>query len=82
MGHPVVYVIRISSDMQDAAHIMMNLDIATGVWLIDFCLKAAKPYGLKSRLKNFVVDIKQIQWDPAFKKPLFKKMSPNQFLLQ
>ena len=31
-----------SSDMHDAAHIMMILDITTGTWLMNFCLKATK----------------------------------------
>ena len=36
--------------MQDAAHIMMILDIATNVWFIDFCHKAIWPYSLKEIL--------------------------------
>ena len=47
-----------SYDMQDAAHITMILDIARSAWLIDFCHKATLPCGLRSRLRNFMADIK------------------------
>ena len=37
--------------MQDAAHIMMILDIE---WLINFCHKAIWPYGLRSLLEKIL----------------------------
>ena len=44
--------------MHDTAHIMMNLDIVTSAWLIDFCHKAIWPCGLKSLSRNFMADIR------------------------
>ena len=44
--------------MHDVGHIMMALDIATGAWLIDFCLKATTSHDVRSCLRNFMADSK------------------------
>ena len=36
----------------------MISDIATNAWLIDFCHKAIKPWGLRSLSRNFMADIR------------------------
>ena len=54
----MVCTFRSSQDMHDAAHTMMISDIATNAWLIDFCHKAIKPWGLRSLSRNFMADIR------------------------
>ena len=44
--------------MLNVARIMMLSDIVTDVWLIDFCFKATKYCGFKSRLRYLMAAIK------------------------
>ena len=43
--------------MHDVAYINMTLDITTSAWLINFCFKTTKSYGLRNQLRNFVADL-------------------------
>ena len=35
---------------------MMTLHIATGTWLVHFCVEATKTFGLRSGLRNLLQD--------------------------